>query len=94
MYCTDRRAFHIETYLDSRLTLLHISKSIRRSRDYNIFLYTSWARFLVPFAAQSSRYIFTNRQSPVATMVKETKLYDALSVKPDATQEEIKKAYR
>lgn len=27
-------------------------------------------------------------------MVAETKLYDALSVKPDATQDEIKKAYR
>ncbi|KAI0814342.1 hypothetical protein GGR55DRAFT_427913 [Xylaria sp. FL0064] len=27
-------------------------------------------------------------------MVKETKLYDQLSVKPDATQDEIKKAYR
>lgn len=27
-------------------------------------------------------------------MVSETKLYDALSVKPDATQDEIKKAYR
>lgn len=27
-------------------------------------------------------------------MVKETKLYDQLSIKPDATQEEIKKAYR
>jgi DnaJ family protein B protein 4 len=27
-------------------------------------------------------------------MVKETKLYDALGVKPDATQDEIKKGYR
>lgn len=27
-------------------------------------------------------------------MVAETKLYDALSIKPDATQDEIKKAYR
>jgi DnaJ-class molecular chaperone with C-terminal Zn finger domain len=27
-------------------------------------------------------------------MVAESKLYDALSVKPDATQDEIKKAYR
>jgi DnaJ-class molecular chaperone len=27
-------------------------------------------------------------------MVAETKLYDALSIKPDASQEEIKKAYR
>lgn len=27
-------------------------------------------------------------------MVAETKLYDALSVKPGATQDEIKKAYR
>jgi preprotein translocase subunit Sec63 len=27
-------------------------------------------------------------------MVAETKLYDALSVKPEATQDEIKKAYR
>jgi len=27
-------------------------------------------------------------------MVKESKLYDQLSIKPDATQDEIKKAYR
>lgn len=27
-------------------------------------------------------------------MVRETKLYDALNVKPEATQEEIKKGYR
>jgi len=27
-------------------------------------------------------------------MVAETKLYDALSIKPDASQDEIKKAYR
>jgi DnaJ family protein B protein 4 len=27
-------------------------------------------------------------------MVAETKLYDALSIKPEATQDEIKKAYR
>lgn len=27
-------------------------------------------------------------------MVAETKLYDALSIKPNATQDEIKKAYR
>lgn len=27
-------------------------------------------------------------------MVKETKLYDTLSVKPEATQDEIKKGYR
>jgi DnaJ family protein B protein 4 len=27
-------------------------------------------------------------------MVAETKLYDALGIKPDATQDEIKKAYR
>lgn len=29
-----------------------------------------------------------------ATMVKETKLYDQLSISPNATQDEIKKAYR
>lgn len=27
-------------------------------------------------------------------MVAETKLYDALSIKPDASQDELKKAYR
>jgi len=27
-------------------------------------------------------------------MVKETKLYDQLAIKPEATQDEIKKAYR
>lgn len=27
-------------------------------------------------------------------MVKESKLYDSLSIKPEATQDEIKKAYR
>jgi DnaJ-class molecular chaperone len=27
-------------------------------------------------------------------MVQETKLYDSLSIKPDASQDEIKKAYR
>jgi hypothetical protein len=27
-------------------------------------------------------------------MVQETKLYDSLGIKPDATQDEIKKAYR
>lgn len=27
-------------------------------------------------------------------MVKETKLYDSLSIRPEATQDEIKKAYR
>jgi len=27
-------------------------------------------------------------------MVKETKLYDQLGIKPDANQDEIKKAYR
>lgn len=28
------------------------------------------------------------------TMVKETKLYDTLSIKPEASQDEIKKGYR
>lgn len=46
------------------------------------------------FSFVNNHTINNNNTHTHSTMVAETKLYDALSIKPDASQDEIKKAYR